>query len=106
MGKNLREKCYRKLFNTTDVCKCLAVKNGIIAFAVYDLDNGSMLSSNRLVVFRSDSEQKKEDGDTQTSAPNNPMQLQIDGRITGISISEDAKKLTVVSQEEVLLDLG
>ena len=49
---------------------------------------------------RAESETQEE-----TTATYETMQLQINGRITGISISKNAKTLTIVSQEEVLLDL-
>lgn len=43
--------CINKLFSTTNICKCLAVWGNTVAFAVHDLDNGSKLSSNTLVVM-------------------------------------------------------
>ena len=34
------------------MCKCLVIKDDIIAFAVHDLDVGKTISSNTLVVMR------------------------------------------------------
>lgn len=108
IDESLCKNCSSKIFSTTDICKCVATSNGTVAFAVHDLDNGSRLSSNTLVVMRTrDSEKIENQADARPSTPKyNTMQLQMDGRITGISISDDAKTLTVVSQEETTLDLG
>lgn len=105
VDRDLRRNCSSKIFNTTDVCKCLAARGDLVAFAVHDLDNGEKLSSNTLVVLRRPrSEESAENGPERPET--HTTQLQMNGRITGVSINENATKLTVVCQEEVVLDLG